>query len=278
MTTAATKKWWATSGAILLAAGLLTLSPITANAADTITNTINVGTGPDGVAISSDGTYAYVANYGSNTVSKISKSTSTGTATTLVSDNPQDVKIEPDDTHAYVASYASSSVSRISAANATVGKKFTSGDGPTAITMSPDGTYAYVTDAGGGTISQIATGESPKPASPVVTNVTGPDRNGANTFNGTGISGSAVVIKDANGNSVSTVTTDSTGKWSGEIPAGTKTPLSITQKVNGVASDPITYNTAPPPAINASLGGAAILAAAITVSMIRRHRNTAGIN
>jgi DNA-binding beta-propeller fold protein YncE len=37
----------------------------------TVTNTIKVGTGPRGVAITPDGDYAYVANWGSGTVSVI---------------------------------------------------------------------------------------------------------------------------------------------------------------------------------------------------------------
>ena len=63
--------------------------------------TIEVGTYPVGVALSPDGTHAYVANFGSNTVSIID--TTTHTVTTIdVGSNPFGVAVSPDGSHAYV--------------------------------------------------------------------------------------------------------------------------------------------------------------------------------
>ena len=50
-------------------------------ATNTVTATIPVGDGPYGVAVSPDGTLAYVTNYYDNTVSVISTASNTVTAT-----------------------------------------------------------------------------------------------------------------------------------------------------------------------------------------------------
>jgi YVTN family beta-propeller protein len=55
-------------------------------ASNTITGTIAVGDLPNGVAVTPDGTTAYVANIDSDTVSMISNATGTVTATIPASD------------------------------------------------------------------------------------------------------------------------------------------------------------------------------------------------
>ncbi|NBR00568.1 MAG: hypothetical protein EBT97_08985, partial [Actinobacteria bacterium] len=72
-----------------------------------VTTTIAVGITPRSVAVSPDGTRAYVANYSSNTVSVISTATNTVTATINVGSSPNRIVFSPDGTRAYVANYSS---------------------------------------------------------------------------------------------------------------------------------------------------------------------------
>ena len=74
-------------------------------ATNTVTATITVGAGPVGVAVSPDGTRAYVTNLGDDTVSVIDTATNTVTATIPVGDDPVGVAVSPDGTRAYVTNY-----------------------------------------------------------------------------------------------------------------------------------------------------------------------------
>jgi YVTN family beta-propeller protein len=68
---------------------------VIATATSTVVKTITVGTGPVGVAITPDGTHAYVANETSNTISVIATATNTGVATVKVGSGPFAVAIMP---------------------------------------------------------------------------------------------------------------------------------------------------------------------------------------
>jgi YVTN family beta-propeller protein len=70
--------------------------------------TVTVGSGPFGVAF--DGTYIWVANTSSNSVSKIDPSTNTVTATVTGLSNPLGVAF--DGTNIWVANYGSGTVSK----------------------------------------------------------------------------------------------------------------------------------------------------------------------
>ena len=79
-----------------------------------VTDTIGVGDGPFSVAVSPDGTRAYIANVGSDTVSVIDTTTNPpavqGTPI-AVGDGANGVAVSPDGTRAYVTNYLSNTVS-----------------------------------------------------------------------------------------------------------------------------------------------------------------------
>jgi len=79
--------------------------------------TIPVGAGPFGVAITPDGTRAYVTNDSSNTVSVVDISNNSVFATIPVGGSPIGVAITPDGTRAYVANDTSNDVSVIDTSN-----------------------------------------------------------------------------------------------------------------------------------------------------------------
>jgi YVTN family beta-propeller protein len=85
-------------------------------ATSTVTTTIPVGSGPDGVAVDPAAGTVYVANGGGSTVSVIDAATSTVTATIPVGSYPFGVALDPTAHTAYVTNYNDGTVSVISAA------------------------------------------------------------------------------------------------------------------------------------------------------------------
>ena len=65
-------------------------------ASNTVTATVAVGSGPEGVAITPDGAFAYVTNGNSGTVSVIDTASNAVTATVTVGNGPRDVAITPE--------------------------------------------------------------------------------------------------------------------------------------------------------------------------------------
>jgi len=125
------------------------------NSGGALTATVTVGTSPEGVAITPDGSYAYVANEGSETVSVIEISTNTVTATVAVGTDPTAVAITPDGSYAYVANQGSGTVSVIEISTNTVTATVTVENNPYGVAITPDGSYAYVANDGSGTVSVI---------------------------------------------------------------------------------------------------------------------------
>ena len=122
---------------------------------NTVVATIAVGALPRGVAITPDGTRAYVPNAGS-TVSVIDTATNTAVASISVGANPQVVAITPDGTRAYVTnSTIPGMVSIIDTATNTVVATVAVGPQPSAVAITPDGTRAYVTNGLDNTVSVI---------------------------------------------------------------------------------------------------------------------------
>src|SRR6202035_1392752 len=128
---------------------------------NTVTATITVGTGgnvsrPDTVAITPDGTKAYVGNYGASTVMPITVSGNTpGTAITSVT-NPQAIAITPDGATAYVAEDGNPGhVLPITVSNNSPGTAIAVGNSPYAIAITPDQATAYVANYGAGSGSTV---------------------------------------------------------------------------------------------------------------------------
>ena len=118
-------------------------------------SSMTVGIDPRGVAATPDGRFVFVANYGSNTVSKIAtasllndpgiRNTVVGTAT--VGTNPWGIAIAdtPNGQFAYVVNYGSNNVSVIDTDTlAVVTTISNTGIHSTDVAVTPDGRYAYV--------------------------------------------------------------------------------------------------------------------------------------
>jgi len=109
---------------------------------DTVTNTyitnIPVGDDHQGVAITPDGTRAYVTNFGPSVVLVIDTASNTTVGPPVpVGFGPTAIAVTPDGTRAYVANFGSDNVSVIDTANNTVVATIMVGDGPRAVAISP---------------------------------------------------------------------------------------------------------------------------------------------
>lgn len=119
--------------------------------------TIEVGDTPAGIAITPDGSFAYVANnnndgiVGGDTVSVIDLCTNTVVAT--ISDasfaEPYTVTINADGTKAYITNSNSTTITIIDIATNTVTGTIGGFDGPSGMVITPDGLTAYVNNYGG---------------------------------------------------------------------------------------------------------------------------------
>jgi uncharacterized protein (TIGR03437 family) len=122
--------------------------------------TINVGTQPNGISITPDGTRAYVANGGGD-VWVLATSNNAVLAKVVVGGYPSGIAITPDGTRAYVTRDNANSVWVIDTSSNTVTAKIAVGTAPGGVAITPDGTRAYVTNvgavAGGGSVSVIDT-------------------------------------------------------------------------------------------------------------------------
>jgi YVTN family beta-propeller protein len=119
--------------------------------------TVTVGTHPYNVAVTPNGLYAYVTNYGAASVSVISTASNTVTATVPVGTSPLGVAVTPNGLYAYVTNLGDASVSVISTASNTVTATVPVGASPLGVAVTPNGLYAYVTNGGGASVSVIST-------------------------------------------------------------------------------------------------------------------------
>jgi YVTN family beta-propeller protein/VCBS repeat-containing protein len=148
---------------------------IDADSATPAVDPIPVGGSPTWVAFSPDGSFAYVPNYGSGTVSVIDTATHTiidadpvapGGDPIAVGSGPYGVAFSPDGSVAYVTNAISDTVSVIDTATHTVidadpatpaVDSIPVGSRPFWVAFSPDGSFVYVTHEGGGMVSVIDT-------------------------------------------------------------------------------------------------------------------------
>jgi hypothetical protein len=101
--------------------------------------------------------YAYTANYGASTVTKINLSTFATVGSALaVGSYPYSIAVDPAGTFAYVANYNSSTVTKINLSTfLTVGSALAVGSDPYAIAVDPAGTFAYVANYNSNTVTKI---------------------------------------------------------------------------------------------------------------------------
>jgi YVTN family beta-propeller protein len=142
--------------AILLLSCVLALLPQSAQAW-TLTDTITVGNGVGGIAVTPNGQYVYSTNRFDGTVSVISTLSNTVIDTITVGGNPIGVAIAPNGEYAYVANYGDSTVSVIATATNTVTATITGFTSPEGVAIAPNGELVYITNYFGNSISVIST-------------------------------------------------------------------------------------------------------------------------
>ena len=160
-----------------------------------VTATIKVGTEPRGIAISPDGSVAYVTNFRDNTLSVLSTATNTVTGTIAVGNGPLGVAVTPDGTKAYVVNGFDNSVSVVKTATRKIEARIPVGPEPQAIALTPDGKQAYVTNFSGNSVTVLDLSTN-KPLHTVLVGK-GPDGIAVSPDN------TKVYVVNYNGNSVS---------------------------------------------------------------------------
>jgi YVTN family beta-propeller protein len=119
---------------------------------------VQVGNIPFAIAVSPDGTKAYVGNTSVvGTVSVIDIASRTVTATITVGSRAYGIAFSPDGSKAYVVNRDSNNVSVINVATNTVTATIAVGSQPYGVTVSLDGSSVYVANAGSNTVSVIST-------------------------------------------------------------------------------------------------------------------------
>ena len=126
-------------------------------ATNTVVTTVTVGSGPDGVAVSPDGSRVYVANWNQGTVSVIDTATNTVASTVTVGSGPNGVAVNPDESRVYVANNGDHTVSVIDVSTNTVAATVPVGNGPWGVAINPTGSRVYVANLLDGTVSVIET-------------------------------------------------------------------------------------------------------------------------
>jgi YVTN family beta-propeller protein len=124
---------------------------------NTVVTTVTVGSGPQGVSVSPDGSRVYIANFSSNTVSVINTSTNAVVATIGVGSSPTGVVVSPDGSRLYVANRYSDNANIINTSTNTVVATVGVGANPGGVSVSPDGSRLYVTNRGSNNVSVINT-------------------------------------------------------------------------------------------------------------------------
>lgn len=118
---------------------------------------IPVGDGPFRVAVTPDGSHAYVANSRAGTVSVIDTQAATTVGPPIrVGDDPFGIAIAPNGQLALVVNNQSASVSVIdTGTGTTTGQMLSVGPAPYGVAIAPDGRHAYVTNSNTSAVSVI---------------------------------------------------------------------------------------------------------------------------
>jgi YVTN family beta-propeller protein len=146
----------AAAALLALTVGAAAEQPASAASGYTVTATIEVGTGPDGVAVDPASHTAYVTNVNDDSVSVIDEATRTVTASITVGGGPLTVAADPTSHIVYVTNGGNGTVSVIDEATGTVTAIIPVGHGPDGVAMDPTSQLAYVANGGDGTVSVIS--------------------------------------------------------------------------------------------------------------------------
>jgi YVTN family beta-propeller protein len=112
---------------------------------NTVVDTIQLGNGPSGVAVTPDGKRVYVVLNNSGSVSVIDTASNLVVGNPIpVGSSPQNVAMAPDGKRIYVANIASNSVSVIDTASNMVTGTISAGSRPLEVAVTPDGKRVYV--------------------------------------------------------------------------------------------------------------------------------------
>ena len=132
---------------------------------DTATNTVSAtlhASEPAAVAMSPDGRYAYVTNFGvgigPGSVSVIDTATNTVTATIPTGVTPGSIAASPDGAHVYVTNFSSDTVTVIDTASHAVTSTVQVGQNPANLAVSPDSQHVFVTNQDDDTLSVLDAG------------------------------------------------------------------------------------------------------------------------
>ncbi len=116
---------------------------------------IKVGHCPMGVALSPNGTTAYVTNFLSGTVSVIDTRTNRVEATLPGGDDPEGIAISPNGQRAYVTDPDTGSVRVLNLVSGRLGPRIAVGGSPEGIAVTPDGSTIYVANPARGEVEPI---------------------------------------------------------------------------------------------------------------------------
>lgn len=124
-------------------------------ATNTVTSTIDVGTSPNPISVSTDGSAVYVGNTGSNSISVIQTSSNTVIATIPLGLSPSGICVSPNGQKLYVAKNNGTEIGVYSTSTNTLLNTIPVGSHPKGITITPDGSKIYVSNTESQTISVI---------------------------------------------------------------------------------------------------------------------------
>lgn len=127
------------------------------DATASLRSTVPVGTFPDGIAASPDGSLLAVVNSSDGTVSIISTLTETVLTTITVGSSPITPAWSRDGALVAVTNYSDNTISIIELATLSVIETVPVGTNPLGVCFSPDGTYLAVSEQSDGTISTVET-------------------------------------------------------------------------------------------------------------------------
>ena len=111
---------------------------------NSVVTTIDVGTGPYGVAVNAAGTRAYVSSNVTGTLAVIDTATNTVLTTILVGSGPFGVAVNSVGTRVYVANANDNNVSVIDTASNMVVATIGVGSGPYGVSLNPAGTFCAI--------------------------------------------------------------------------------------------------------------------------------------